>query len=89
MYQTKIEIMDKKKKGMLLIVTSLVIITITIFSLRDSSDMAEVEKAQDADIEKTAAETLNEENDLFGDDVDFGEVEEAQLALDTTKAEKH
>ena len=81
--------MDKKKKGMLLIVTSLVIITITIFSLRDSSDMAEVEKAQDADIEKTAAETLNEENDLFGDDVDFGEVEEAQLALDTTKAEKH
>lgn len=50
--------------------------------------MEEVDEAQQADIEEAASETLNEENDLFNDDVDFGDVEEAHLALDTTKAEK-
>lgn len=80
--------MNKKRKGMLAIVLLVVAIAVTVFIFKDSRDMAEVEKAQDADIEKTASETLNEDNDLFSDDVDFGDVEIAPLALDTTKAEK-
>ena len=67
---------------------ALVIMVVTIYMLRDGRDMVEVEKAQEADIEQIASETLNDENDLFGDDVDFGDVEIAPLALDTTKAEK-
>ena len=80
--------MNKKRKGMLAIVLLVVAIAVTVFIFKDSRDMAEVEKAQDADIEKTASETLNEDNDLFSDDVDFGDVEIVPLALDTTKAEK-
>jgi len=81
-------IMNKKKKGMILIIASLVIMSLTIFVMRDDRDMAEIEKAQEVDIEQTAAETLNEDNDLFNDDVDFGDIEIAPLALDTTKTEK-
>ncbi len=80
--------MNKKKKGMILIIASLVIMSLTIFVMRDDRDMAEIEKAQEVDIEQTAAETLNEDNDLFNDDVDFGDIEIAPLALDTTKTEK-
>ena len=80
--------MNKKKKGMILIIVSLVIMAVTIFMMRDDRNMEEVEKAQDADIEQTATEILNDANDLFNDDIDFGDVEVAPLALDTTKSEK-
>lgn len=69
-------------------VGALIIMAITVYTFKDGRDMAEVEKAQEADIEQTALETLNEDNDLFSDDVDFGDVEVAPLALDTTKTEK-
>jgi hypothetical protein len=80
--------MNKKKKGILIMVGALIIMAITVYTFKDGRDMAEVEKAQEADIEQTALETLNEDNDLFSDDVDFGDVEVAPLALDTTKTEK-
>ena len=80
--------MDKKKKGVLIMVIALVVMAITVYTFRDGRDMAEVEKAQEADIEQAASETLNEDNDLFSDDVDFGDIEVAPLALDTTKSEK-
>jgi len=80
--------MDKKKKGMLLIAISMVVLAVAVFMMRDTTDMAEVEKAQDANIEAVTSEVLTDDNDLFSDDVDFGDVEIAPLALDTTKAEK-
>lgn len=80
--------MNKKKKGIAIMGVALVIMAITIFTFRDGRDMVEVEKAQEADIEQTAIETFKDDNDLFSDDVDFGDVEVAPLALDTTKTEK-
>lgn len=80
--------MNKKNKGMLIMKVALVVMAITIYTFKDNRDMVEVEKYQEADIEESASETFNVDNDLFSDDVDFGNVEVAPLALDTTKAEK-
>lgn len=60
-----------------------------IFYFRDNRDMNEVEKEHNESAEASAekqVEKLN--NDTFGDDIDFDDIEEAPLALDTTKAEK-
>jgi len=67
---------------------SVIVIMVVVYMFKDDRNMAEVEKEQEADIEQVASETLNEDNDLFSDDVDFGDVEVAPLALDTTKSEK-
>jgi hypothetical protein len=50
--------------------------------------MDKVHEEQEASIEEAASETFDEDNDLFDDDVDFGDVEAAPVALDTTKTEK-
>jgi|GEM_PF-2433265 len=80
--------MNKSKKGMLMMALSAVVIMVVVYMFKDDRDMTEVEKAQEADIEQVASETLSEDNDLFSDDVDFGDIEVAPLALDTTKSEK-
>jgi len=80
--------MNKSKKGMLIMALSVIVIMVVVYMFKDDRNMAEVEKEQEADIEQVASETLNEDNDLFSDDVDFGDVEVAPLALDTTKSEK-
>jgi hypothetical protein len=76
-----------KKKGIILLIIGLGVLA-AVFFLRDTTDTAEVKKEQEASIEEATEEVLNEDNDLFGDEVDFGDIEEAPLALDTTKAEK-
>ena len=68
--------------------TLIVLIGIAIFYFRDTRDMKEVAAEQEQSIDDVTEQTLNDDNDLFNDDADFGDVEEAPLALDTTKAEK-
>ena len=74
------------KKGIILLGLGLAIVA-AVFYFKDSSNMDEVHEEQEASIEETTSETLSEENDLFSDDADFGDVEAAPVALDTTKAE--
>jgi hypothetical protein len=76
-----------KKKGIILLVVGLGIVA-AVFFLRDTRNTEEVHKEQEASIEEATEETLSDENDLFGDDADFGDIEMAPTALDTTKAEK-
>ena len=77
----------KKKKGIILLVVGLGIVA-TVFYFKDNTNTDDIHKEQEASIEEVTSETLNDDNDLFGDDVDFGDVEDAHLALDTTKTEK-
>ena len=80
--------MDKKNKKILIVIAVVSVVMIALFFLKDRTDTTQVQAEQDASIEEKATEVLNENNDLFSDDVDFGDVEIAPLALDTTKAEK-
>lgn len=66
----------------------IVLIGAAIFYFRDNRDMEEVAEEQEQSIDVVTDKTLTDDNDLFNDDADFGDVEEAPLALDTTKAEK-
>ena len=75
-----------KKKGILLVLGLGVIVA--VFYLKDSANTDDIHDEQEASIEETTSETLSDDNDLFGDDVDFGDVEAAPIALDTSKAEK-
>jgi hypothetical protein len=77
----------KKKKGIILLVIGLGI-AVAVFFFRDSTNTEDIHNKQEASIEETTRETLSDDNDLFSDDADFGDVEAAPVALDTTKAEK-
>jgi len=84
MFSVKLKIMKKK----IIFGVLLIGIAVAVFYFRDTRDMKEVAAEQEQSIDDVTEKTLNEGNDLFNDDVDFGDVEEAPLALDTTKAEK-
>lgn len=77
----------KNKKGIILLILGLGIVT-AVFYFKDDTNTDEIHEEQEASIEETTSETLNDDNDLFGDDADFGDVEAAPVALDTTKTEK-
>lgn len=74
------------KKKIILLVVVLGIVA-AVFFLRDTTSTDEIHKEQEASIEE-ATKVLDDDNDLFSDDADFGNVEAAPVALDTTKTEK-
>ena len=76
-----------KKKGIILLIVGLGIVA-AVFYFKDNTNTSDIHEEQEASIEETTSETLSDDNDLFSDDVDFGDVEDAPVALDTTKAEK-
>lgn len=77
--------MNKKVVGL---IVGVAVIGAAVFYYQDSRSMDAVHEEQEASIEEAASETFDEGNDLFSDDVDFGDIEAAPVALDTTKAEK-
>ena len=78
----------KNKKLIFLGVFTLLIVG-AIFYYRDTTDMNEVAKEAEKSAEQSAEKSIDKLNDdTFGDDIDFDDIEEAPLALDTTKAEK-
>ena len=78
----------KNKKFLFLGIFALLLVG-AIFFFKDNRDMSEVEKEHNESAEASAKEQINKLNDdTFGDDIDIDDIEEAPLALDTTKAEK-
>lgn len=77
--------MNKKIIGLII---AAIILGGAVWYFQDTRNMKDVAKEQEESIEQQAEETFSDDNDLFGDDVDFGDVEDAPLALDTTKAMK-
>ncbi len=77
--------MNKKVMGL---IVGVAVLAAAIFYYQDSRSMDKVHEEQEASIEEAASETFDENNDLFSDDADFGDVEAATVAIDTTKAEK-
>ncbi|MGV6860608.1 MAG: hypothetical protein ACWA41_02495 [Putridiphycobacter sp.] len=76
----------KKNKFLFLGIFALLIVG-AIFYFRDTHEINEEEIEQS--IEETTSSSIEDLNDdTFGDDFDESEIEEAPLALDTTKVEK-
>lgn len=76
-----------KNKRLVFLGVFTVLIVGAIFFLRDTSEVNE--KEMENSINQRANESINQLNDdTFGDDINFDDIEEAPLALDTTKAEK-
>ena len=70
------------------VIVGVAVLGAAVFYYQDDRSMDEVHEEQEASIEEATSETFDKNNDLFSDDVDFGDVEAAPVALDTTKAEK-
>jgi len=78
----------KNKKLIFLGVLALLIVG-AIFFFRDTTDMNKVANDAEKSAKESAEKSIDKLNDdTFGDDIDFDDIEEAPLALDTTKAEK-
>jgi hypothetical protein len=78
-----------KKKKIIFLVAIASLIVGAIFYFKDTTDMDKVEKETNKSAEVSAEKQIDKLNDdSFGDDIDFDAIEEAPLALDTTKAEK-
>jgi predicted RND superfamily exporter protein len=78
----------KNKKFIFLGVIAILILG-AIFYFKDNTDVNKVEKETNESAEASAKKQIEKlNNDAFGDDIDFDDIEEAPLALDTTKAEK-
>ncbi len=80
-----LKVMNKKLIGL---VVGVAVLGTAVFYYQDGRSMNVVHEEQEASIEEAASETFDENNDLFSDDADFGDVEAATVAIDTTKAEK-
>ena len=76
------------KKKLIIGIVGLAVIGAAVFYYQDSRSMDAVHEEQEESIEEAATETFDEDNDLFSDDIDFGDIEAAPVALDTNKAEK-
>jgi hypothetical protein len=77
----------KNKKIIFLGIVAVLIIG-AVFYLKDNSAPIDTQKVESSINESTndAIDELND--DSFGDDINFDDIEEAPLAIDTTKPEK-
>lgn len=78
-----------KNKKLIVLGVLVLLIAGAIFYFKDNTDMKKVEQEANESAEKSANKQIDKLNDdAFGDDIDFDDIEEAPLALDTNKAEK-